>query len=410
MKSVNILRLGIGCLILLGGAVGLFVERKHRKRPWISAITGTLGVVGLIITIIVGFFDIFEKTESTLPSHPEPMPVIIVSGEDTPIPKTQKDIDQEIPAGSQVSMTVKMGDRIMNEAETYLVRGEETITVHAESLDAGIVTIRYGYEKNGVKEHIIDILGESDIIIAVPKEEPDTVLTLKIEATTDNDDGSQNTITNTGWQSFKLIYRNTALTEVKMGNTIMFSGNKYLVKGRETITIKAESLDSSINMIYYIFEKNGVQGEVINIFGKGTAAIAVPVEEAGTILGLYIEAVADNDDVSPNTITKTGWQLFCLIYDGITLSIEGNHVEKETLTNVEIGTEIVIEAFPSSQIEKVYFSWDDDGDYEIKSSIISLNVPDKIADGEQHTLWLATKMLNGQVTDWVKYYFSAVSK
>ena len=54
--------------------------------------------------------------------------------------------------------------------------------------------------------------------------------------------------------------------------------------------------------------------EIRDTFDENVS-ITVPKHPSGTAVVLVIEAVADNDDGTPNTVTKTGWEKYYFVYE-----------------------------------------------------------------------------------------------
>ena len=88
---------------------------------------------------------------------------------------------------------------------------------------------------------------------------------------------------------------------VKMGTTTLTNGGRYNVQGGEKITVSASSSKADIERIGYAYGND----PTIDIYSN-KITIDVPYKANGTVMNLYIEAIAENDDGSKNTITKTG--------------------------------------------------------------------------------------------------------
>lgn len=99
------------------------------------------------------------------------------------------------------------GERIIP-TKTYEVKGGETLTAIASTEIEGssIAFMSYYFVENGEKV-TETITSKKDVItITIPKAEPGTEKLLFIEAVDSNDDGTENFITKTGWQGFRLQY------------------------------------------------------------------------------------------------------------------------------------------------------------------------------------------------------------
>lgn len=96
----------------------------------------------------------------------------------------------------------------------------------------------------------------------------------------------------------------------ELDGTVLREGQTYSVKAGDQIRISAFSTEAEIHKIGYY---SNVNMDIRDIFDNDTV-IYLPAFEEGTRIQLFVEAVADNDDGSANTVTKTGWQKFILEY------------------------------------------------------------------------------------------------
>lgn len=97
---------------------------------------------------------------------------------------------------------------------------------------------------------------------------------------------------------------------VELDGKVLKAGETYSVKTGDQINISAFSTEAEIHKIGYY---SSINMDIRDIFDNDTS-IHLPAFEKGTRIQLFIEAVADNDDGSANTVTKTGWQKFILEY------------------------------------------------------------------------------------------------
>lgn len=97
---------------------------------------------------------------------------------------------------------------------------------------------------------------------------------------------------------------------VTLNNVTLEEGETYSVRAGDVIVVTAESPEANIQRIGYCSNLNR---EIRDIY-KDAISITVPEQEAGTTVHLFIEAIADNDDGTENTITKTGWKEFVFQY------------------------------------------------------------------------------------------------
>lgn len=98
---------------------------------------------------------------------------------------------------------------------------------------------------------------------------------------------------------------------VRFNGTELQKETRYTVKSGDTIHIHAGSSKSGIAKIGYYSNLNE---EIRDTFDENVS-ITVPEYPSGTGVVLVVEAVADNDDGTPNTVTKTGWEKYYFVYE-----------------------------------------------------------------------------------------------
>ena len=198
---------------------------------------------------------------------------------------------------------------------------------------------------------------------------------------------------------------------VKMGNTTMKAGNTYEVEGGEKINVTASSA-AGIAFIGYRFVKNGTLGTITDEYSD-SLTFTVPAGQPGTTIAVRIEAVASNDDGTPNTVTKTGWREYYLKYvaeedttvanKAVSASVNGTKLSTSKNNTVEIGKYIDLKATPADSVVKLFYSWDDEATYEVAAATKSIVVPSRFAAGTTHTLYVTAKYTDGVISDWTKY-------
>lgn len=98
---------------------------------------------------------------------------------------------------------------------------------------------------------------------------------------------------------------------VDLNGVVMEAGGTYYVKPLDKITIYAWSSEAGISRIGYFTDINRAIRDTFD----NKAYITIPEGESGTRVRLFIEAVGSNDDGSSNTVTKTGWIEYILVYE-----------------------------------------------------------------------------------------------
>ena len=200
---------------------------------------------------------------------------------------------------------------------------------------------------------------------------------------------------------------------VKMGSTTMKAGKTYEVTGGEKINVTASSA-AGIAFIGYRFVKNGTLGTITDEYSD-SLTFTVPAGQVGTTIAVRIEAVANNDDGSSNTVTKTGWREYYLKYvseeqddpvvanKAVSASVDGTKLSTSKNNKVEIGEYVDLKATPSDSVVKLFYSWDDEATYEVSAATKSIVVPSRFAPGTTHTLYVTAKYTDGVISDWTKY-------
>ena len=211
-------------------------------------------------------------------------------------------------AACEVSMTTLLNGREMYHEGAYYVSGGEEIQVSAHSL-AGIYTIGYYFYYNGEKEgDTVDISAE-EISITVPEYPAGSYAELYVEAVANNDDGTPNTITKTGWYKFYLLYSDYAEPvdmTVSLDGETWVANETYAVAAGEVVKVAANS-NAGIAFIgyYYYFDD---EGTAITDKYDDTMDILIPDKGEAEEVYLFIDAVGNDDG-------KTGWQMYHLQYE-----------------------------------------------------------------------------------------------
>ena len=208
----------------------------------------------------------------------------------------------------EVSMAATLNGRTMYHEGAYYVSGGEEIQVSAHSL-AGIYMIGYYFYYNGKKVgDTIDISAE-EITIAVPEYPAGSYVELYVDAVANNDDGTPNTVTKTGWHKFYLLYSD--YTEpvdmtVSLNGEAWVANETYVVSAGDVVKVTANS-DAGIAFIgyYYYFDD---EGTAITDKYDNEMDILVPDKGEAEEVYLFIDAVGNDDG-------KTGWQMYHLQYE-----------------------------------------------------------------------------------------------
>lgn len=90
-------------------------------------------------------------------------------------------------------------------------------------------------------------------------------------------------------------------------------GKRYTVSSGDVVNVEAAGSEAKLAFITYYFVTEASRSEKIKVYDN-RAEIEIPQGEPGDLINLLIEPVAANDDGTPNTVTKTGWQKYTLEY------------------------------------------------------------------------------------------------
>ncbi len=195
---------------------------------------------------------------------------------------------------------------------------------------------------------------------------------------------------------------------VKLDGTTMNQGKEYEVNGGEKIVVTAESTQADIAFIGYYYDSE----EITDVNGD-TLTITVPTGTPGTKKTLYIEAVASNDDGTPNVITKTGWIEYYLVYPVeeeedrvINVKYDGEILEEGSRTEANLSDPLTIVAAPEDMVEVIYFKWDNDSWQKATGvSTYSTRIPTDFEPGTTHKLYVKAEYEDGTESDQKVYIF-----
>ncbi len=184
---------------------------------------------------------------------------------------------------------------------------------------------------------------------------------------------------------------------VSMNGQTLSPDGTYKVSGGEKITVTSSSSVSKIHMMgYYYHYEDGSETDTYVEYSD-TMTITVPTRNAGETVCLYIESVADNDDGSPNEVTKTGWKAFNLKYTGNTQAIDvdvsynGKTLANGSTTTVNQGDTIRLSATPVSNVLTIYYKWKGENVQETKSASYDLQLPSNLVPGNTYTLYVIAR-------------------
>ena len=216
---------------------------------------------------------------------------------------------------------------------------------------------------------------------------------------------------------------NNVSVDTKLNGEKLYNNYSHLVRSGDKITISGiPMVDSEIDFIGYYFlefdEKTSKWSDtgIISVEGA-TAEITLPDREPGSLMYLYAEPVDVLDNSRTSYVTKSGWQLYILVWCDDT-PIQ----EKETIvtysdcslvdgSNIEVnsGDYLKLSATSAERIEMVYFTWDDEPDMQVwKSLYYDLKIPSEFAIGSTHKLQVNVLYNNGEESPIKTFYLTVL--
>lgn len=191
------------------------------------------------------------------------------------------------------------------------------------------------------------------------------------------------------------------------GEELEYAGT-YQVSGGEEIKVSASSKNADIFFVAYYYEnqadteaqKDEAYANRTKIY-KSDFSITIPKLAEGSKRILWIEAVDQKDDATPNVVTKTGWQGYYIEWKKETapeteVSVDAKYngkvlADRSTTTTAEPGDKIELVATPSDEVQSIHYRWDKDDFTEIKSSKTTITIPSTFAPGSTHYLYLSVR-------------------
>ena len=191
------------------------------------------------------------------------------------------------------------------------------------------------------------------------------------------------------------------------GKELEYAGT-YEVSGGEEIKVSASSKNADIFFIAYYYEnqsdsdaeKDAAYENRTKIYSSDMT-ITVPKLAEGSKRILWVEAVDENDDNTPNTVTKTGWQGYYLEWEKqesteTEVSVDAKYdgevlADRSTTTTAEPGDKIELVAKPADEVSSIFYRWDKDDFTQVKSANTTITIPSTFAPGSTHYLYLVVR-------------------
>lgn len=286
-------------------------------------------------------------------------------------------------------------------------------TVKLKSLDSSKALLAYGWDITTANEWVLLDGGKTEFTTTPLKGANGSAHSLHVLA------ADKNNLSNGRVQSVYRVYiRDNSIPQVSLKATMngknLATRTAYTVKGGETVHFEASTIISTAK-ISWIAVLDGNNAKEVTEKDKhygSTYDLTIPKNgAAGTRLVYLVEPVADNDDYSENTITKTGWQVFVFEYANeeqkdINVDYSGKTLTPGSTTEANPNESIKIVAKPTNRVANLYFKWDNDAWSKIANTgSYPTRIPAGFLPGTTHKLYVKAEYDDGEIIDEKVYIF-----
>lgn len=172
--------------------------------------------------------------------------------------------------------------------------------------------------------------------------------------------------------------------QVSINGEAAYTNGIYTVYGGEQIIVTAGAWAGIDRIGYYLVPDEGDRTETIDVYDDFLSFV-LPEYPAGTRVGLYIEAIASNDNGQNNVITKTGWHYYELQYQEkpevtMTMEFDGTPLSPGDFCFINPGDVISVKAYADAGINRIGYYYTTKGEdtevVDVYDSSIEITVPD----------------------------------
>lgn len=309
----------------------------------------------------------------------------------------------------QVSVETKMDGKKLQNESMYEVGGGEKVTIRSSSTRAeisfithyfvtkdaktGKITKTEHYEDRNLKKVGTNSQGygiyESTVII--PEKPVGTLVNLMVEPVAANDDGSENTITKTGWQKYTLEYikekvedKYTKKLTVSFGTKILAEKSTTVLNAGDKIVVKATPADK-VAYIMYVWNN----GEV-KMYSKDTLTLTIPSNMKAGTYKLVVNALYEDGLYVDNKVESSESQIYYFEVQGtsnteytkkLEVIYNGKTLANKSKTVVEAGDKIIVKATPSNKVLKMIYSWNGETMEDVVDDTFEFTIPSNIKAG-----------------------------
>ena len=327
----------------------------------------------------------------------------------------------------QLCVNVSLNGECMYQENYYTLRKNDVISVDVKTFfeDLPVCFTAYYWADADTWQALTEekrVYGEDGehFVIEVPEEYYGTRKALMIESVLENNEGKEDQtrrryIENLG---------NNVSADTRLKGEKLYSNYSHLVRNGDKITISGIPLvDSEIDFIGYYFlefdEKTSRWSNTGIIRTEGaTAQITLPDREPGSVMYLYVEPVDMLDNSRTSYVTKSGWQLYTLVWCDDTpipeketiVTYSGCSLDDGSNIEVKFDDYLRLSATSAERIEMVYFTWDDEPGMQVwQAQYYDLKIPSEFAIGSTHKLQVNVLYNNGEESAIKTFHLTVLS-
>lgn len=172
--------------------------------------------------------------------------------------------------------------------------------------------------------------------------------------------------------------------QVSINGEPAYTNGTYTVYGGEQIVVTAGAWAGIDRIGYYLVPDEGDRTETVDVYDD-FLSFELPEYPAGTRVGLFIEAIASNDNGQNNVVTKTGWHYYELQYQEkskVKMSMEynGSSLSPGDVCFVSPGDIISVKASADYGIHSIGYYYSTNGEnteiVDVQESSIEITIPD----------------------------------
>ena len=331
----------------------------------------------------------------------------------------------------QLCVNVSLNGECMYQENYYTLRKNDVISVDVKTFfeDLPVCFTAYYWADADTWQALTEekrVYGEDGehFVIEVPEEYYGTRKALMIESVLETNEGKEDQTRRSGWMIYFLNLGNNVSADTRLNGEKLYSNYSHLVRNGDKITISGIPLvDSEIDFIGYYFlefdEKTSRWSNTGIIRAEGaTAQITLPDREPGSVMYLYVEPVDMLDNSRTSYVTKSGWQLYMLVWCDDTpipeketiVTYSGCSLDDGSNIEVKFDDYLRLSATSAERIEMVYFTWDDEPGMQVwQAQYYDLKIPSEFAIGSTHKLQVNVLYNNGEESAIKTFHLTVLS-